>query len=307
MGTADVLAAIRRACRPYGVATGDALELTARQIQWACRNGVLRRWHTGVYIDPSVARTPLQDLAAAIAAAGPYSCAWGRSSAAIFGLVPEHPPVPEIVVPRRRRAAIPGAVVHRSSALCAEHMMIRNGIRTTKPLITVVDLGVVLTPMEVAEAIVRARQLHLFEPQAVRATIERLSRSGRTGLRNARAGLELVLIGDRPADSVLELRFHNGPGRLLPPYEYQWEVTIRGRCLRIDFAYPSVKLAIEVDGYEKRKSRESLDYDNQRANLLVLDGWTILRFTWTRVLFDPAGVASEILAILGTSGYSFRR
>lgn len=310
MSTADVLSEVRRAARPHGVTTDDALHLTPRQRQRACRSGVLDRRHAGVYVDPSVPRTALQDLAVAVAAGGRerhLAAAWGRSAAALWGLVPEHPPTPEIVVPRARYARVPGAVVHRSTDLCRNHITFRDHIAVTKPLITAVDLGVVLAPMDLADVLVRARQLKLFDFPAMRSIVAQLARPGRTGIRNARAALELGMIGDRPADSVLELRFHHGPGQHVPPYEYQWSITTRGRKFRIDFAYPSVKLAIEVDGYEKRQSKESLDADDRRSNLLTLEGWTILRFTWTRVLFDAPGVASDILAILGKCGYQFGR
>jgi very-short-patch-repair endonuclease len=307
MTTPDVLSEIRRASRPYGVATDDDLRLTARQKQWACRTGALIRRHCGVYVDPAVPWSPMQDLAVAIAGGGHMASAWGRSAAAIWGLVDEHPTVPEIVVPRQRYARVDGAVVHRSSGLCWDDLMFRHHVRVTKPLITALDLGVILGPMDVAEVLVRARQLRLFEPDALRQTITRVAKQGRTGIRTGRAALELVMIGDRPADSVLELRFHHGPGQQLPPYEYQWKVRIRGKNLRIDFAYPAVKLAIEVDGYEKRKSRASLAADARRANLLVLDGWTIVRFAWEDVQFDPIRVASEILAALARVEYEFRR
>jgi hypothetical protein len=185
--------------------------------------------------------------------------------------------------------------------------MMRNHLLVTKPPITALDLGVVLSPMDVADVLVTARQMKLFDPAAFRATLARVAKSGRTGVRTARAALELVMIGDRPADSVLELRFHHGPGRHLPPYEYQWPVQVRGRRFRIDFAYPSVKLAIEVDGYDKRKSRRSLDEDALRSRLLVLDGWTIVRCTWTQVVFEGDAVALDVLAALGASGYTFCR
>jgi very-short-patch-repair endonuclease len=64
-----------------------------------------------------------------------------------------------------------------------------------------------------------------------------------------------------------------------------------------------VKLAIEVEGYEFRRSRESLDYDAYRANQLVLDGWTILRFTWNRITHDPAGVGAEVIRELRNLNY----
>jgi hypothetical protein len=260
-----------------------------------------------VYVDPAVPRTPLQDLAIAVAAGGFLAAACCRSAAAMWGLLDEHPGVPEIVIPRSRHGRVPGAVVRRSSALSWDCVMTRSGIRVTKPLLTAVDLGVRLSPMDLAEVLVRARQDRLFEPQAVRAEIGRITRPGRNGIRTARAALELLMIGDRPADSVLELRFHHGPGRQLPPYEYQWPVTIRHRDLRIDFAYPSVKLAIEVLGYETRRSRRSLDEETERTRLLVLAGWTVLPATWTHVVLQPNRVASDVLVALGALGYLFGR
>jgi very-short-patch-repair endonuclease len=305
MATPTVLSEIRRATSPYGVVTDDRLILTRRQRERACATGILDRRHPGVYVDPAVPHSPLQDLEVAIAAGGSMASAWGRSAAAVWGLLGDHPAVPEIVVPLRKYARVQGAVVHRSSDLCPSHVMQRHRLRVTKPLITALDLGVVLSPMDLAEVYVRARQLKLFEPEAVKATLERVARPGRTGIRTSRSAVELVMIGDRPADSVLELRFHHGPGRRLPAYEYQWEVCIRRKRVRIDFAYPSVKLAIEVDGYDKRRSREALDNDARRTNLLLLDGWTVPRFTWTQVVMNPDGVASEVLALLRAAGYRF--
>ena len=116
------------------------------------------------------------------------------------------------------------------------------------------------------------------------------------------------MIGDRPAESVLEFRFHIGPRRHgMPPYSYQHEVKINNRKYFIDFAYPEVMLAIEVDGYEKRASRASLDNDAQKGVMLALAGWTVVHFTWTRVTNDPAGVAADILTLLGNRGYRFGR
>lgn len=307
MVTPDVLAEIRRATRPYGVARADKFRLTGRQLAWACQTDALVRAHPGVFIDPAVPRTADQQLLAAILAAGRGACAWGPSSGAMWQVVEDHPTVPHVVVPLRKWARVKGAVVRRSSDLCPEHVMLRRGIPVTKPLITAVDLGAALGPMDLAEAYVRARQLKLFEPNAVQATIGRLARSGRNGIRNARDALDLVMIGDRPADSILELRFHHGPGRQLPPYEYQWQVEVGRHRLRIDFAYPSVKLAIELDGYEKRTSRESLDRDALRGRLLALDGWTVPHFTWTDVTLDPDGVAADILGLLRATGYRFSR
>src|SRR3954467_4531968 len=64
MSTPDVLREIRRATRPYGVTAAHNLNLTGRQRQHACANGVLERPYPGVLIDPATARTPHPDLLA---------------------------------------------------------------------------------------------------------------------------------------------------------------------------------------------------------------------------------------------------
>jgi hypothetical protein len=306
--TAEVLREIRRAARPHGVATLDAFRLSPRQLQRACSVGALERPHPGVYVDPAVPRSALKDLAVAVAAGGHMAAAWGRSAAALWGLIDEHPSVPEIVVPNRRYARVRGVVVHRSVDLCWDHLAVHRRIRATKPLITVLDAGVVTSAIDVAEMIIRGRQLHRLDIGGVKAVLAQLGRQGRTGTRVLRDALDLVMIGDRPAETVLELRFAVGPGAHgLPPYEYQHCVVFDGRSLFIDFAYPSVKLAIEVDGYDSRRSKDALDYGNRRQNKLTRLGWTILRFTWDHVRHDPAGVAAEILSVLSSLDYPFRR
>ena len=86
----------------------------------------------------------------------------------------------------------------------------------------------------------------------------------------------------------------------LPAMVFQHEVRIGRRTFRIDAAYPELKLAIEVDGYETRSSPEAFAEDIERQNALVLEGWPILRFPWSRVVGDSAAVAADILRALRT-------
>src|SRR5690349_11013054 len=99
MPTPTVLREIRRATRPYGVARGDRLGLSQRQLDRCVAAGALLRPHANVYVDPAVPTSRLQSLAIAVAGGGPYAAAWGRSAAALWGLVDEHPTTPEIVIP----------------------------------------------------------------------------------------------------------------------------------------------------------------------------------------------------------------
>jgi Protein of unknown function (DUF559) len=306
--TPDTMREIRRATRHHGVTTQSELRLTQRQTDICCANGTLIRKYDGVYADPAHPRSSLQDLAAAVAAGGPQCAAWGRSAAALWKLWDEHPSTPEVVVPFGRNRLIPGSTVHRSRALNPSMLTTRQHIRVVNPLVTVLDLGVVVSQVELADVIICGRQRKLFAVADVRETITRYSKPGRTGIVAARRALEMIMIGERPAESVLEFRFHIGPARHgLPAYCYQYEVRVGRKRYFIDFAYPEVMLAIEVDGYQQRASAESLAYDNNRANQLVLAGWTILRFGWERVGNDPAGVAAEILLKLGQLGFAFPR
>ena len=307
MSTTDVVLEIRRACRQTGVTTNELIHLSDRQRQAAINKGLLSRWPRGVLLDPSYPDSPRKRLAAAVAVGRPYAAAWGRSCMAMWDVLDEHPSMPEVVVPEQRYARIPGAVVRRSSSLCPGDVTMRRGVPVLKPLVAMLSIGVVLPPMEVAELMVRARQRKLFGPDGVRATLARQARSGSDGIRVCRDALELVMIGDRPADSVLELRFHHGPGKLLPPYEYQYRVEVDGRTYRPDFAYPEVKVAIEVDGYEKRKDMESLLRDTRKTTALAKAGWTVPHVAWHDVVHNPFVVACDVLEILRASGYLFAR
>lgn len=67
----------------------------------------------------------------------------------------------------------------------------------------------------------------------------------------------------------------------------------------IDFAYPALMLAIEVDGYGPHSSRRAFQNDRDRQNVLVGLGWTVLRFTWADVVKRPDHVAAVIREAIG--------
>ena len=63
---------------------------------------------------------------------------------------------------------------------------------------------------------------------------------------------------------------------------------------RLDMAWPSHHLALEADGKETHDQPEALFKDRRRQNSVSLDDWTILRFTWFDVMFDPDWVVSQV-------------
>ena len=63
----------------------------------------------------------------------------------------------------------------------------------------------------------------------------------------------------------------------------------------VDLAYPELRIAIEIDG-KVHLQPEVRERDLPRQNDLVLLGWTVLRFTWTRYTTRPASVVAEVRA-----------
>jgi len=73
----------------------------------------------------------------------------------------------------------------------------------------------------------------------------------------------------------------------------QYEVKHGSHPYSIDFALPSLKLGIEVDGYLFHSTDEQKQRDKQRDNNLASQGWTIIRFS-------DNDVDSKLRAIMDT-------
>src|SRR5262249_18019503 len=81
----------------------------------------------------------------------------------------------------------------------------------------------------------------------------------------------------------------------LPAPVRQHKFVVNGRTYYLDLAYPSVKLDIEVDGFEFHRTRVSFDSDRVRQNDLVSADWTVLRFTSRSA---PADIVSTVRPFL---------
>jgi len=62
---------------------------------------------------------------------------------------------------------------------------------------------------------------------------------------------------------------------------------------RLDFAFPDVKLGVEIDGKEYHHTKQQLANDKKRQNHLKQAGWDIIRFTGSQVFNRAHKCASE--------------
>jgi hypothetical protein len=172
-------------------------------------------------------------------------------------------------------------LVHETKALDAIDCTSLNAIPVTTVARTIVDLGAVCGPRTVEMAIDNALRRELTSLAELRATVARLSRSGRNGVGVLRTILDLR--GDRaPTASemeslVLYLLATNG----LPAPVVQYTVlSDRVEFIgTVDAAYPDAKIALEYESYEHHISREALIRDSARRNQLIELGWTVITVT----------------------------
>ena len=54
-----------------------------------------------------------------------------------------------------------------------------------------------------------------------------------------------------------------------------------GDCYYLDVAFKRERVAVEVDGWAYHSTSSAFENDRARQNALVVDGWLVLRFTWT--------------------------
>lgn len=92
-------------------------------------------------------------------------------------------------------------------------------------------------------------------------------------------------------ESPIERRLYNGlvSYGLHPRTQYP-----AGRKYRIDIAFPGPKLAIECDGKAFHSSPKQKAHDRKKDRYLKSQGWTVLRFSGSRIHRDLPSVVKRI-------------
>jgi very-short-patch-repair endonuclease len=287
-----------RAVEQHGVVDRrQALEcgVTKSTLQRWVRAGRMEVVHAGVYRWPAAPVTWHQQLVAACLACGSGAVASHRAAASLWGLCPSTELI-EVSVVRSSRPTPKGVLVHRSRDLVSGHATLRHGVPVTNPLRTMVDLGAVERRWTVEDALDRGLVAKRFTVAAVEWMLHAVARPGRRGCGVLREVLDDRALGTARPDGLLEPRM----ARLLrdhgiPPARFQYPVP-EARA-RVDFAYPALRLALEVDGYEVHGTPRAMTADHERQRRLVASGWTVVRFTWHDVVRRPGEVAADLRAV----------
>lgn len=274
------------------------LGFTVAAIRHRVRSG---RWEAlgyGVWRLAGTCRTWEQHLMAGVLAAGPGAVASHRSAAALLGIPGfRRSEAIEITTLRSTRHRHPRTVVHQTLVLPPHHVTAVGGIPTTRAARTLVDLAGTVTALRTERAVDNCLSSGIVSLVSLREVTAELRRPGRPG-----TALLARLLDDRgggyiPPASELERRFLAliRAAGLAEPTRQVDVGDDREWAGRVDFAYPDLRLLVEVDGRRHHMSKLDFEADRVRDNRRVAAGWRPVRFTWHQVTRQPEQVADLLV------------
>jgi hypothetical protein len=281
----------RLASRQHGVVTRAQLldaGVTAHEIRYRVRSGVLLREHPGVYRvghrAPSVEATYL----AAVLACGEEACLRGRAAAHLLGLLKRHAPPPEVTATSKKRV---DGVKLRRGRIDPRDRTTQRGVPTTAVPRTLTDLAADLPLDALARACHEAGVRYGTTPADVARVLAR-----RPPNTPGAANLRRILHGDAPVTlSALEHRFL----ALLREHELPLPETNRtAGGYRVDCRWPERRLTVELDSYRFHNSRHAWEQDRRRERDARARGDEHRRYTWADVYEEPAAMLADLRGLL---------
>ena len=260
-------------------------------IQSAIERRHLHPIHHGVYAAGHPSLTELGTMMAAVLSGGAGALLSHQNAGSVWGFATALPGLVDVTVRRTGRGGRLGIRVHRPRRFPAAEARIRHGIPLTSPSRTLLDLAAVLPERQLLEALREADRRDLLEVHTLGALASVPGRRGRTVL------LELLAAYRPPPEtrSGLQDRFIelvDDAGLPRPAVD----VVIEG--FEVDCVWPAERLIVELDSWRFHGDRAAFERDRHRDARLQVAGYVVLRFTWERVVKDPAGVARDVAAVL---------
>ena len=255
----------------------------ASSIDWLVRNGDLRAVLPGVYARPEMCdsiHTRVRALmqwdhdAILVGAGAAWVSFWPEIRLSRISCSLRHQRRPQLGYEFTRRQ-IPLELVVRGS-----------GLRYTSPALTALDLCATVGGDGIDQALrTRATTLgHLR--RAMELTAARVGNPTRR---------QLLLESRAEPWSKAERLFH----RLLRDagitgWQANRPIGLSDSTFYVDVVFRHLKLVIEIDGRLYHAGAEAFETDRWRQNLLVLDGWCVLRFTWAMIEERPEEVIAMV-------------
>ena len=238
-------------------------------------------------------------LAGALPAAGPEAVVSHRAAFALWDLDGLAAKLVEITVPYGSRPVPRGVIRHRTRRIIPGVTV--QGLRTTCVERTLLDVAPLVPYSLLAKGVDSAVRFGLTDPCALADVINTQGGRGVRGAKRLAAVTgDLMVAGPTGSPAELDLLDAIRDSGLPMPVPQHEVVTLSGRRYRLDFAWPDLAKAIEVDGLDAHASADSLDRDLIRQNDLLEAGFQLRRFSPRTVRRDLDGVIAAISGFIAS-------
>lgn len=201
-----------------------------------------------------------------------------------------------VTVRVRTTNRFPGVIVHQSTDLSDNQVVEIETLPTTSIIRTIIDLAGRMRPSPAGRLVDRVVIDGRATLDDICNEVARLARHGKPGMKTMHAVLEArvgeTLLGESELEAkVLRLLKKWGfPEPVIQP-ELPWRSARKGR---VDLAYPTIKLIIEIDGRAWHATLDAFESDRLRDNHAQLAGWRVLRITYRMLQEQPQAVREMI-------------
>ena len=262
----------------------------AQLLRHVPRGDLERAVADGSVLHPARDRYVLPQTDTALATAHALSGVLCLTSAALFHgwAVKNMPPRPHVRISKSRKLS----VEQRRCATIHRHRLgpddIVEGVATSKEATLLHCLRQLPEDeaLAVADSAARAGELATLRRVAQLAQGPGAPRIRRT-VERARAE------ADNPFESVTRAIALTVPELHVEPQQL---ITSVRPWARPDLVDRELRIVIEADSFQWHGDRAALRRDARRYDLLVVDDWIVLRFSWEDVMFDPEWVRSVMVA-----------
>lgn len=252
------------------------------------RRGLLHPLHRGVYLWGHPSPTPLARAQAAVLACGEGAVLSHHSAAARWGIRPPAPgPIDVTVVGRRVRPR--GIRTHETASLHPVEIRALDGIPTTAPARTLLDIASDLPPRELAGALELAQIKRLLTKPDIAGAVSRAPSRPGTGVLKTfiaepgftRSEAERRLLTLLRAAKLPRPRFNE----MAEGYE-------------VDVLWRAERVVLEFDSYSFHATRAAFERDRRRDAILTRGGYVALRTTWHELNAESHALVARVAEAL---------
>jgi hypothetical protein len=262
--------------------------ISAAEIKWRARKGLLLREHRSVYRVGHAAPSTEATYLAAVKACGNEAYLCGRAASFNQGLLPRSSPPPPEVMCRTQRS-IPGIRTKRVRDIDPRDISTHAGIPTVTVPRALLDLAANSTDEELLRAVHEAWVKWKTGPREILAVLQRHPNAKGAGrLRRVITGETKVTLS-RLESAFLSLLQLEG---IEPPETNE----------QIDGKYVDCRwrrrLTVELDSYAFHNTRRAWEEQHERRRAARGRGEEFRVYTWEDVTVRRSETASEVRAIL---------